>query len=525
MLYLSTMGLRQKRSLVHAAAPAAVLVVLVALLTAPGVASSSGGGAEAGLAVIDGQTVDLVSVTPAATDNTVTASGSHSGAVTFGDGSATASSYVKDAALVSRSEATITGIDLFGGRVTATTVHVGATVRTTATAATAETDGDPVTGLRIDGVEVDPNVGTFAIDGLGTLTVGVADAQRGDTWGSAQAVGLRLHLSAATGGLPAGATVVVGQTSARADLGALEALIGKPTPTPTPSPTKTTPRPTPRPTPTVTHTASATTSGTSGTYYPPTSSGTTTMPPPGAPSAAILARFPGAVFPVVGRYNYSDDFGAYRADIPSHSHEGNDIFAPYGSPIVAVQDGTISDIDSTGTAGNHLHLNNAQGDYFLYCHLSRFVTGLHNGQRVTAGQTIGYVGTTGDAQGTSPHLHFEIHPGGGAAIDPYPYLNAWRASGSEVKSGVDESGNTVTSGFDPSVPSDLRLEKKGSAVDDSLALALDRVTVGLASLDAGLAGHSQRHAPTHGPFEAVLAVANAAGALALKRLKLAAIFL
>ena len=125
--------------------------------------------------------------------------------------------------------------------------------------------------------------------------------------------------------------------------------------------------------------------------------------------------------------NYTDTFGAYRADMKGHRHEGNDIFAKMGTPIVAVLAGTIR-YSTYGIGGNNAHLTDAHGDYFYYAHMVRFAAGLKSGDHVQAGEVIGYVGETGDAAGTSPHCHFEIHPNGGAAIDPYPYLQAWRAT-------------------------------------------------------------------------------------------------
>ena len=155
------------------------------------------------------------------------------------------------------------------------------------------------------------------------------------------------------------------------------------------------------------------------------------MPPPATPTKTILARFPGAVFPVRGPVNYVDTFGAYRADMPKHRHEGNDIFAKTGTPIVAVLAGTIR-YSTYGIGGNNAHLTDARGDYFYYAHMVRFAAGLKSGDHVARGEVIGYVGETGDAAGTSPHCHFEIHPGGGPAIDPFPYLEAWRAAAAGV---------------------------------------------------------------------------------------------
>lgn len=112
----------------------------------------------------------------------------------------------------------------------------------------------------------------------------------------------------------------------------------------------------------------------------------------------------------------SDDFGAPRYGGGYHSHEGNDIFAPEGTPIHAPFDGTASGANNT-LGGISVIVTGSQG-YAYNAHMS----GTAQLGSVQAGDVIGYVGSTGDAQGTSPHDHFEWHPGNGAAVDPHPYL-------------------------------------------------------------------------------------------------------
>ncbi len=142
------------------------------------------------------------------------------------------------------------------------------------------------------------------------------------------------------------------------------------------------------------------------------------------------------IFPVVGPYRYTNDFGDPR---PQGRHEGNDILAPKRSPVVAVEDGKIKLWTTSSRAGCMLYLYGASGTTYLYVHLNNDVTmandnrgkcaaggsywpGLKDGARVTAGQAIGFVGDSGDADGT-PHLHFEVHPHDGGATNPFPYLN------------------------------------------------------------------------------------------------------
>jgi murein DD-endopeptidase MepM/ murein hydrolase activator NlpD len=121
--------------------------------------------------------------------------------------------------------------------------------------------------------------------------------------------------------------------------------------------------------------------------------------------------------PVRGPHDVSDDFGAPRwVDGKFHTHMGNDILAPYGTPIVAPFDGR-AEAAPNSLGGMAVKVFGASG-YVYNAHLSRY------GRlgEVTAGTVIGYVGTTGDARGGAPHDHFEWHPGGGGAVDPHPLL-------------------------------------------------------------------------------------------------------
>ena len=144
------------------------------------------------------------------------------------------------------------------------------------------------------------------------------------------------------------------------------------------------------------------------------------------------------VFPVFGAAHYTDDFGQPRAGGP---HQGIDIMAAKRSLALAAEAGKIKFWTTSATAGCMLYLYGASGTTYDYIHLNNDLTrandnrgkcvpgtayamGLKDGSKVGAGQPVGFVGDSGDANGIHAHLHFEVHPGGKAATDPFPYLKA-----------------------------------------------------------------------------------------------------
>lgn len=139
---------------------------------------------------------------------------------------------------------------------------------------------------------------------------------------------------------------------------------------------------------------------------------------PAPPTAVVLGAFP-----VAASCAFIDTFGAPRAG--GRKHEGVDIMVGSGTPVYAVVDGTITKkqlhyVGSLG--GNSLWLSAPNRTYFFYAHLLDFAPGIEVGTAVTAGTLIGYVGATGNA--SVAHLHFEVHPGGGRAVNPYPIVKA-----------------------------------------------------------------------------------------------------
>lgn len=140
------------------------------------------------------------------------------------------------------------------------------------------------------------------------------------------------------------------------------------------------------------------------------------------------------IFPVVGKVQYTDDFGAPRG---GGAHQGNDLMAAKRSPAVAAEAGRVKYWTTSAAAGCMLYLYGESGTMYYYIHLNNDLTAkndnrgkcvkgvayaVSNGSRVAAGQQVGYVGDSGDANGIHAHLHFEVHPGGGRAVSPYPYL-------------------------------------------------------------------------------------------------------
>lgn len=139
----------------------------------------------------------------------------------------------------------------------------------------------------------------------------------------------------------------------------------------------------------------------------------------------------GFVFPVVGDVSFIDSFGAPRNVGTSyeHWHEGTDIMAAHGTPVVAVEDGVVRRAATNPLGGNAITMVGASGHLYYYAHLSAYAPGIESGSSVLAGQLIGFVGDTGDARGGAPHVHFEITPPGtDVEVNPYPLLAvAWAA--------------------------------------------------------------------------------------------------
>ncbi len=346
-----------------------------------------------------------------------------SGAVSVGEISAGTQATSSGGRAVARTLTSVSSVTLFGGELTASSVEVRANAHATSSAAGGSLAESSVSGLTVLGAAVSPGVNArVPLGDWGYAVVLEQAVVRQNTnlrRGQRDFVsGLHVHLTADHGGLPAGTEIFVGYAEAAAS--APKQVSAPSTPTlPTPSPTPS----------------------------PPSHSGPPPIvqPPPSGVRPQLTAG--GYVFPVYGPSSFSDDFGAPRAD--TVWHHGNDIFAPRGAPILAVSEGTLFLVGWNTIGGNRFWLRDMQGNEFYYAHLSAFSPLAQDGAHVQAGDVIGFVGNTGDAEGTPAHLHFEVHPVDllwqryDGVVDPYPYLLAWRK---QTDLAISVSGWTPPSG-------------------------------------------------------------------------------
>jgi murein DD-endopeptidase MepM/ murein hydrolase activator NlpD len=126
------------------------------------------------------------------------------------------------------------------------------------------------------------------------------------------------------------------------------------------------------------------------------------------------------ICPVQGPRAFSDDFGDPRGG-GRRRHEGNDILSPRGTPVVAPVAGSVKHHEN-GLGGHSFYLEGSDGIEYYGAHLDGYTDNVGS---VPAGTVVGYVGNSGDARGGPTHLHFEMHPGGGGAVNPYPTLRAY----------------------------------------------------------------------------------------------------
>ncbi len=328
-----------------------------------------------------------------------------------------------------RAGADVTGLSLFGGEITADAVVARATAAVENGQGSAAYPFASVQNLIVLGqaVSASPHLRVELGDWghaylLEQQQVGLQNAAAPGY--HAWMVGLDITLDADHDGLPVGTRILVGYADALAS--GPPPAPAKPPPVTQPAPTSPTPT-TPAPTTTPSTTPSAPKKPSNSLndlgLFP-----VLTLPPP--LQKTITSR--GYVFPVYGPSGYGDSFGAPRGDVPGGWHHGDDIFAPLGAPLLAVADGVVFSVGPNRIGGNRLWLQDLAGNQFYYAHLSAYTPLARNGTHVKAGDVLGFVGNTGDAAGGPYHLHFEVHPasllflGYDGAVDPTPYLDAWR---------------------------------------------------------------------------------------------------
>jgi murein DD-endopeptidase MepM/ murein hydrolase activator NlpD len=195
------------------------------------------------------------------------------------------------------------------------------------------------------------------------------------------------------------------------------------TTTTVPPPTTTTTTP---PTTTTTVTATTTTTvapgTTTSTVAPGTTTTTTVAPPPTTTTTTPPVPVGGLVCPVQGQHHFRDSWGDPRSG--GRTHKGVDMMADRGTPLVAIESGTVGRLADGGLGGITVWLIGESGTEYYYAHMNGWAPGLAQGQRIDIGGYLGTVGSTGNAPDEWPHLHFEVHPGGGDAINPFPTVDA-----------------------------------------------------------------------------------------------------
>jgi murein DD-endopeptidase MepM/ murein hydrolase activator NlpD len=310
-----------------------------------------------------------------------------------------------------KSEADVTKLSVFGGEITADAVTARASAGTGYSGAGGNTNGSAVTNLVVDG---QPASGAHVpLGDWGQLTLGAVAVDQSAPAGAkgyrTSVIEIDIHLTADHGGLVAGSEIQIGYADAAAQTAPPQAS------------TETTPTTTD-----VTTTTDDPSSGDAPRLR--------TKPGKGKRGEPLLKVQPKLtaghyVFPVYGATSYVDTFGSARSDVSYH--HGDDVFGALGQPLVACADGIVFSVGWNKIGGNRLWILDKQGNQFYYAHLSAFSTAAVNGAHVKAGEVVGFMGNTGDAEGTPYHLHFEVHPvsflylGYDGAVDPTPYLDAW----------------------------------------------------------------------------------------------------
>jgi murein DD-endopeptidase MepM/ murein hydrolase activator NlpD len=325
---------------------------------------------------------------------------------------------------------------IFGGEITADSVTASATAATGSDSANGNFDGTGVVGLNALGNTVTKR--RVALGNWGYLTLQSSGI---DTSAPRAAAGYRgfitavdVHLTAPHGGLPAGSEIQLGH--AEVDVQTAPGTVPAIAPPAAPG-APLGPLPGDRP-----------------QLLPKTIEPLVGVPQLVTPSLGVGTY----VFPVYGVSSYIDTYGGDRSDV--NYHHGDDIFGELGQPLLAVADGTVFSVGWNRLGGNRLWLRDHRGNLFYYAHLAAFSISVRNGARVNAGEVIGFMGNTGDAEGTSTHLHFEVHPvsliylGYDGAVDPTTYLQSWKR--------IQNLPFPIATGWAPSPPGIVKAAEPGA---------------------------------------------------------------
>ena len=342
----------------------------------------------------------------------------------------------------------LAAVSIFGGEIVAAAVTADATAATHNHAAAGRFDGTGVTGLLAFGQPVTRS--RFVLGGWGYLTLHASGV---DTSAPAGAVGyhgfvtaLDVHLTSAHAGLPAGSEIQLGYAEVDVQTAPQPPRAQVLPQAPGPALAVAGPLPGDRP-----------------QFLPPSLGPFIGMPQLMTPP---LVGGP-YVFPVYGQSSFIDTYGAFRPDVSFH--HGDDIFGELGQPLVAVASGTVFSVGWNRLGGNRLWLRDHHGNLFYYAHLAAFTTDVRNGAHVHAGEVIGFMGDTGDAEGADVHLHFEVHPvsllylGYDGAVDPTGYVESWPR--------VQRLPFPVATGWAPSPPAAVRAPLPGAMLISSSDIA------------------------------------------------------
>lgn len=309
-------------------------------------------------------------------------------------------------------------VSLFGGEITIESFETRASVAAGPANASANVAASSVRGLTVLGrLVVAPGNAVIPLGNWGSLellgSLSETD-QKPPRSARATVTAVRVRLFADHGGLAAGSSIEIGSVSA-ASIAAPTVDPAKPRPR---SPRQDSPFP----------------------VIPPDAPREPGESTPGAPpdlvrqspEVTVELSSGGYVFPIYGPASFGDTFGQPRPNVEGDWHHGEDIFAPLGTPLLAVADGTVFSVGWNEIGGWRLWLRDRNGNEFYYAHLSAFSQLAVNNGQVKAGDVLGFMGKTGDAEFSTVHLHFEIHPvsllplGYHGVVAPYPFLNAWR---------------------------------------------------------------------------------------------------